>query len=193
MPILSVHTPNNEPFLVDLDSDKMVVGRSDDSDIQIMNAFVSKRHAKLKRVAPGIYEITDLNGKNGTFVNGIKIQQHTLNPGDIIFFGGTNVWALYKRIPSPNVDVPPPVGATSAPNPVKKLSADSFNQNPEPQEDGSKIKEGTQTQKVTSIPVGIVTDQNTMELLNSIIEDAKSGANSNDLVAQLEKLKKGLN
>ncbi|RME72052.1 MAG: FHA domain-containing protein [Chloroflexi bacterium] len=47
----------------------MVIGREADSDIQINDRQVSRRHAEISRTLHG-YTIRDLGSKNGTFLNG---------------------------------------------------------------------------------------------------------------------------
>ena len=59
------------------------IGRVEDNDIVVPNRFVSKHHALLTRNS---YEwrVRDLGSSNGTFVNGIKVNEQTLQTGDTI-------------------------------------------------------------------------------------------------------------
>lgn len=57
----------------DLVDDVYTIGRSPDSDIQIMDNTVSRNHLKIFR-KKNEYFIEDLNSKNGTFVNGERVQ-----------------------------------------------------------------------------------------------------------------------
>lgn len=59
------------------------VGAKDDNDLVIPTNDVSRHHAIL-RVGDGTFHITDLNSKNGTFVNGIRISDATVRCGDLI-------------------------------------------------------------------------------------------------------------
>lgn len=52
----------------------MIVGREADSDIQIDDRQVSRRHAEITQTLEG-YTIRDLGSKNGTFLNGEAISQ----------------------------------------------------------------------------------------------------------------------
>ncbi|MBN2358517.1 MAG: FHA domain-containing protein [Deltaproteobacteria bacterium] len=63
-----------------------MVGRSAACDIRIDTAFMSRRHAKLV-VAGDKLEIFDLDSHNGMFVNGLKVRDSEIVPGDIIYLG----------------------------------------------------------------------------------------------------------
>ena len=68
--------------------------------IQIYDPFVSKWHCKLVRDYDGIsVAIIDNNSKNGTFVNGIRIDERQgLRYGDIVKIGNTVLqWEKYAK------------------------------------------------------------------------------------------------
>lgn len=52
----------------------VIIGRETDSDIQINDRQVSRRHAQITRTIQG-YTLRDLNSKNGTFLNGEPVSQ----------------------------------------------------------------------------------------------------------------------
>jgi predicted component of type VI protein secretion system len=62
------------------------IGRSKDADIQLKDIKVSRLHSKIT-VKSNKYTITDLDSKNGTYVNGEKIQTAQLSDGDQIRLG----------------------------------------------------------------------------------------------------------
>ena len=67
--------------------DSLIIGRNSSCDQVIAEPMVSARHAKIKWVTNGAI-IEDLGSSNGTFVNGVKIDQPTLiKAGDIIGLG----------------------------------------------------------------------------------------------------------
>ena len=68
---------------VELNKDQLTIGRSADSDIVLDNAGVSSHHAVIQKEAGG-YVIADNGSSNGVFVNGKKIDQHTLEYRDEI-------------------------------------------------------------------------------------------------------------
>jgi hypothetical protein len=59
------------------------IGSRPDNDVVIDQKDVSRRHAVL-RVDDGTFHITDLDSKNGTFINGAKTASETFNCGDMV-------------------------------------------------------------------------------------------------------------
>jgi len=65
------------------------IGRRIENDLVIDDPRVSRRHAELRaNHEQGQFVLTDLNSTGGTFVNGHRISQSILYPGDIISMGG---------------------------------------------------------------------------------------------------------
>lgn len=62
------------------------VGRLPDNDVVLDDLLVSRRHARLELTASG-YAITDLGTGNGTYVNGRRVTEAMLEPGDVIGIG----------------------------------------------------------------------------------------------------------
>jgi hypothetical protein len=70
-----------------LTSDRVVViGRSSDLDMVLVEDMVSRKHACITMQADGIW-IEDLGSTNGTFVNGEKVKRASLKEGDRILIG----------------------------------------------------------------------------------------------------------
>lgn len=65
---------------------QIVIGRSSDLDMVLVEEMVSRRHAQIS-MHGGIISIEDLGSTNGTFVNGEKIQRATLREGDRVLVG----------------------------------------------------------------------------------------------------------
>jgi DNA-binding winged helix-turn-helix (wHTH) protein len=62
----------------------ILVGRSEECDIRLLNRAVSRRHARVVQTESG-YVLTDLGSKNGTFVNGQQVEgSYILTDGDEI-------------------------------------------------------------------------------------------------------------
>jgi ABC-type multidrug transport system ATPase subunit len=64
----------------------LTIGRSSDNGLVLDLPVVSRHHAVIQRIGDH-YEIVDLNSTNGTFVNGVRIEQHRLVDGDEILIG----------------------------------------------------------------------------------------------------------
>jgi len=65
---------------------ELVIGRSSDLDMVLIEDMVSRKHAKIT-LAPGQITISDLGSTNGTFVNGEKVKRSRLKEGDRILIG----------------------------------------------------------------------------------------------------------
>lgn len=64
----------------------MTIGRREDNDVTIENLAVSGHHAKIDSVGDE-FLLTDLQSKNGSFVNDQQITSHWLKHGDVITIG----------------------------------------------------------------------------------------------------------
>src|SRR5690242_14642028 len=81
---------------------EVVIGRSSDLDMVLVEDMVSRRHARIE-VKGGKVELEDLGSTNGTFVNGEKVKQAELKAGDRILIG-TSILKLVEAEGNPPVD-----------------------------------------------------------------------------------------
>jgi hypothetical protein len=65
---------------------ELSIGRDDDCDLVLDDATVSRRHALLRRTPEG-WALRDLGSTNGTRVNGWRVDQTALRPGDELTLG----------------------------------------------------------------------------------------------------------
>jgi hypothetical protein len=63
-----------------------ILGRSPACQIKIASNSVSKEHATILLTEDGKVLITDMNSRNGTFVNGLRVQNQKLSAGDKLTF-----------------------------------------------------------------------------------------------------------
>ena len=68
-----------------------VIGRSKNCDVSIALSTVSRNHAVLTRYDDGSWTITDANSKDGTYVNGERVNICALQDGDVISVGGVKL------------------------------------------------------------------------------------------------------
>ena len=69
---------------------RTVLGRSKDSDIQIEDSNVSRRHAEVRQEGTA-YWIVDLDSTNGVEINGRRVKRAKLDNGDTITIGSTDI------------------------------------------------------------------------------------------------------
>jgi FHA domain-containing protein len=74
----------------EVDSQRVVIGRSRECDIQIADPNASRRHAELRRDGE-TFSIVDLGSTNGLDVNGRRTQRTKLADGDRITIGTTEL------------------------------------------------------------------------------------------------------
>jgi hypothetical protein len=73
-----------------LSGSRVVLGRSREADIVLQDPNVSRRHAELRRDEGG-WQVVDLGSTNGIKVNGRRVDQQPLSPGDQITIGVTDL------------------------------------------------------------------------------------------------------
>jgi sigma-B regulation protein RsbU (phosphoserine phosphatase) len=67
--------------------ERVTIGRSRDSDIFLPDQWLSRHHAEIRHRADGYY-LVDMGSKNGTLLNGGRINdEQRLRPGDVITLG----------------------------------------------------------------------------------------------------------
>lgn len=94
------------------------LGRAPDNDIVLAGDGVSRYHARITMDAAR-YVITDLDSKNGTFVNGVSIRETTvLGDGDRLGFPGIDC-TFHEDNATMTVAIP----SSAAAAPVKRVSA----------------------------------------------------------------------
>ncbi|MFD7028673.1 FHA domain-containing protein [Streptomyces sp. NPDC059917] len=66
----------------------LAIGRDPDNDLVLDDLVVSRRHAELRSLPDGGYEIADLGSHNGTYLNGYPVDRAArLTEGDIVGIG----------------------------------------------------------------------------------------------------------
>lgn len=80
----------------DLIEPVVIIGRDSCNRICLHDAAVSRCHGKIRHVA-GVFSLVDHGSHNGTLVNGRRITEAVLKPGDQILIGQTNLVFLDRN------------------------------------------------------------------------------------------------
>jgi DNA-binding NtrC family response regulator len=78
--------PRPGPAITWLERSRTVFGRDAGADVCLASSQVSRRHAEVVRSGP-LWLLSDLESKNGIFVNGKRGKSVALSPGDVIRIG----------------------------------------------------------------------------------------------------------
>src|SRR5712671_3923589 len=70
----------------ELATEKTTIGRVEDNTFQIAEASVSSHHCEILLRGTEVV-VRDLNSTNGTFINGEKVTESVLKPGQILRLG----------------------------------------------------------------------------------------------------------
>ena len=144
--------PQGGGDLIPLLKKSLLVGRRESCDIVLRFSNVSAHHCQLT-VTGGYWYVRDMNSRNGTKVNGLRIEEKRLDPGDTL--------SVAKHRYSVNYD-PAELGAVGPPPPdipdavlfskslleragleVKKKSASSKSRDGAKRRDGAKKLDGS--------------------------------------------------
>jgi hypothetical protein len=75
----------------------ITVGTSPENDVQLTDAFVSYRHAKITETAAGCV-LKDLDSSNGTWINQRRVKWQVLRDGDLVDFGPSRFEFIDKSV-----------------------------------------------------------------------------------------------
>jgi FHA domain-containing protein/uncharacterized protein DUF1707 len=78
------------PVADDLLRARLVIGRSAACELVLSDDTVSRRHAEL-RIEDGTWLLRDLGSSNGTWVNGRRVVEAEVRPGDVLHLGGAQI------------------------------------------------------------------------------------------------------
>ena len=72
--------------LTSIVGERTVLGRGDDCDTVLAGSGISRYHAEMMRMGP-VALVRDLGSMNGLFVNGRRVKEAPLEPGDVVAAG----------------------------------------------------------------------------------------------------------
>ncbi|MBN1818984.1 MAG: FHA domain-containing protein [Sedimentisphaerales bacterium] len=99
-----------------------VIGRRQECDLCIPLMMVSRRHCQLN-LDEGKLTIRDLGSRNGTFVNGERIEEAQIKAGDEIRLGPLEFTVMIDGKPAPEQKTAKLAPAKPAPAPQEKETA----------------------------------------------------------------------
>ena len=70
---------------------EITIGRGQTNDIVLQDSRVSRSHARFEFHPDGEVVVVDLGSTNGVRVNGVRLEQVKLAPGDVVFIGGSQI------------------------------------------------------------------------------------------------------
>jgi pSer/pThr/pTyr-binding forkhead associated (FHA) protein len=90
----SVGVPQRRIILEELPA---LIGRGAGAEVSVDDSWVGQFQCILDREGDRV-RVLDLGSRNGTFVNGVRIQRVELLPGDVLTVGRTDFVVQYERI-----------------------------------------------------------------------------------------------
>ncbi|MGC8634618.1 MAG: FhaA domain-containing protein [Candidatus Limnocylindrales bacterium] len=88
--LLLVQTPGAAPRRYPLLTASVRLGRSPENDLVLPDPRVSREHGLLSARQGGLV-YSDLGSRNGSFVNGVRVREVGLGPGDVLRVGDSTV------------------------------------------------------------------------------------------------------
>ena len=104
----------------ELKVDKTTIGRVEDNTFQIAEPSVSSHHCEVLLRGTDVV-VRDLNSTNGTYINGEKISETALKPGQVLRLGQIEMRLETESTPSsvtPSTTPSTPVSTTPAKKPL---------------------------------------------------------------------------
>lgn len=114
---LAIEIGDGAARTVEIDRDAIVIGRSRDCDLVLEADGVSRKHARITRTGENAFNLVDLGAKNGTYLNGARVDLAALHHGDRIQIGAAVLRLVHVSLE------PAPVAEVAANAAAAKLSS----------------------------------------------------------------------
>jgi pSer/pThr/pTyr-binding forkhead associated (FHA) protein len=88
--VLRIRRPSGAQEVVGLETESVTMGRAESNTVVLPDSCASRHHVRID-CGEDRYVLTDCGSKNGTFVNGKRVQAHVLLEGDEILVGDTEM------------------------------------------------------------------------------------------------------
>jgi hypothetical protein len=104
---------------IDVDGARVMIGRVSDNDLQLEAEKVSRHHAVIERDESGRLVLRDLNSRNGTYVDGIRLSgPRVLTGGERLRLGDEHFLVQAEPAPAPPPGPAPAPARAPAPAPA---------------------------------------------------------------------------
>ncbi len=134
----------NKKVIFEEDIKKLIIGREAGCHLSLDSSVVSRQHAFIA-LKWGGYVIKDMDSKNGTFVNGERIEEKSLKDGDEIVFG--TLKAIFKNPQEFDIETV----ARSLEEHKKSQEQEKIESKPETKPEPETIEESEKKPKQTSV------------------------------------------
>lgn len=94
---LKLQLPGSGEQEYEVSKPEITIGRGQTNDIVLQDSRVSRSHARFEFDAQGGVTVVDQGSTNGVRVNGMKVEMSKIQPGDVIFIGGSQI--TFERAP----------------------------------------------------------------------------------------------
>ena len=98
--------PKGGGDVIPLFKQSLLVGRRESCDIRLRFANVSAHHCELT-LRGGYWYVRDLGSSNGTKVNGVRVQERLIAPGDLVTFAKHEYEMRYSPVDNGAIGPPP--------------------------------------------------------------------------------------
>jgi adenylate cyclase len=102
---LALVSPSGDRRFVLPEGATLVLGRDTTADLPLLDPGVSRRHAEVRVVGDRV-SVVDLASRNGTWLNGRRIERATAAVGDLVSFGPVELGVVEEVAPRASVTAP---------------------------------------------------------------------------------------
>lgn len=113
---LVIYSDDQQTQVIELKQDIYTIGRDPDQDIKLNSDKITRRHAKLERGIGGVYRLTDLGSRNGSWVGNYRLVGNVAEVWEIsetVRVG--NFWMRIEPAYDPDAELLPQSGDQGAP------------------------------------------------------------------------------
>ena len=150
-----------------------VIGRRRNCDLRIPVSSVSKKHCQIN-CDDGALKIRDLGSKNGTLLNGVRINEAVIQPGDWVQIGP--IGFVFQIDGKPETDNAPAIKQPEKPKPKKEKVKEKAEAKAKKQAE-AKAKEKTDAEHFDKL-----NDSDVSSILDADVKDSSDASGAADIL-----------